>query len=83
MADDTIYMSTTDTIPNFPNKQYTKSEVTWASNGSTMMSAYNAMEKWAKEHNYKAIIGVHFIMTTKSDGEVTYSVYGTAVSWDY
>jgi len=83
MASEDIYMSTTDTIPNYRNKVAARSELTWASNGATMMSAYKGLEKWTREHGHDAVIGVQFTMCAKPDGEITYSVYGTAVAWEY
>jgi uncharacterized protein YbjQ (UPF0145 family) len=75
-------MSTTDTIPNYPNKMVTKSEVTWAYS-TTITGAYNYLEKWAREHSYDAIVGVQFATGAKSDGELQYVIYGTAVTWEY
>ncbi|HUJ06965.1 MAG TPA: hypothetical protein VLX31_12735 [Streptosporangiaceae bacterium] len=83
MASQNIYMSTTDIIPEFRNKVVRKSEVTWGGSGATMMSAYRGLEKWVRENNYDAIIGVHFMMCAKPDGEIAYLAYGTAVSWEY
>ena len=83
MTSQDIYMSTTDIIPGHPNKMPTKCELTWASAGATMMSAYKGLEKWTQEHGYDAVVGVRFIMCAKPDGEIVYSVYGTAVSWEY
>ena len=54
-----------------------------ASHATTITVAYNAVEKWAREHSYDAVIGIEFMMCAKPDGEITYSVYGTAVAWDY
>ncbi len=83
MASEDIYMSTTDIIPNYRNKVVSRSEVTWAGPGATMMSSYRGLEKWTREHGYDAIVGVHFIMCAKPDGEIAYTVYGTAVAWEY
>jgi uncharacterized protein YbjQ (UPF0145 family) len=83
MASDEICMSSTDIIPHYRNKVVARSELTWASSGATMMAAYRGLEKWTREHDYDAVIGVHFLMCAKPDGEIAYSVYGTAVAWEY
>jgi hypothetical protein len=82
MASENIYMSTTSTIPNFPNKMVTKSEVTWVQS-TKLMSAYNYLEKWLKERDYDAIVGVQFSMCAKPDGDIEYVISGTAVTWEY
>jgi hypothetical protein len=83
MASEDIYMSTTDSIPHYRNKVATRSEVTWATNGATMMAAYRGLENWIREHSYDAVIGVQFIACAKPDGEIVYTAYGTAVAWEF
>jgi uncharacterized protein YbjQ (UPF0145 family) len=83
MASEDIYMSTTETIPHQRNKIVTKSEVTWSFHAQSITSAYNFLEKWAREHDYDAVVGVRCIVRTKPDGEDEYAMYGTAIKWEY
>ena len=83
MANETIYWSTTDTIPDFSNKLVTKSEVTWAHNPQSIMAAYNGLEAWARNHGYNALIGVRFMVCPGPGGGIEFWAYGTAVAWEY
>jgi len=82
MATDKIWMSTTDTIPHYPNGQASRSELTWFYSTESFAKAYYGLEDEAVRGGYGAVVGVRFVECTKSDG-VQYWAYGTAVAWDY
>jgi hypothetical protein len=82
VAGDKIWMSTTDTIPHYPDGKVSRSELTWSYSPESFARAYYGVEDWAVKNGYGAVVGVRFVESTKSDG-VLYWVYGTAVAFDY
>ena len=82
MATDKICMSTIDTVPHFPNKVVSKSELTWCHSTESFARAYYGLEDVAVRGGYTAVVGVRFVECTSSNG-VEYWAYGTAVAWDY
>jgi hypothetical protein len=82
MASDKIWMSTTETIPHYPNGKVSRSELTWCHSTESFDRAYYGLEDAAVKDGYGAVVGVRFVECTKPDG-VQYWVYGTAVAFDY
>jgi hypothetical protein len=82
MASDKIFMSTTDTIPHYPDMRVTRSELTWCHSRESFVRAYYGIEDEAVKNGYGAIVGVRFVECAKPDG-IEYWVYGTAVAFDY
>jgi uncharacterized protein YbjQ (UPF0145 family) len=82
VASDKIWMSTTDTIPHYPNGKVSRSELTWCHSTESFDRAYYGLEDVAVKDGYGAVVGIRFVECTKPDG-VQYWVYGTAVAFDY
>lgn len=82
MATDKIWMSTTDTIPHYPDGKVSRSELTWCHSTESFARAYYGLEDAAVKDGYGAVVGVRFVEATTSDG-IQYWVYGTAVAFEY
>jgi hypothetical protein len=73
-------MSTTDVIPQYPNKVVSKSEVTWCHSADSISRAYYGLETWARDHSYNALVGVRFMTCLNADGVIEFWAYGTAIA---
>jgi uncharacterized protein YbjQ (UPF0145 family) len=82
MATDKIWMSTTDTIPHYPDGRVSRSELTWAYSTESFGKAYYRLEDAAVRDGYGAVVGVRFVEATTKDG-IQYWAYGTALAFDY
>jgi hypothetical protein len=56
VASDKIWMSTTDTIPHYPNGKVSRSELTWCHSTESFDRAYYGLEDAAVKDGYGAVV---------------------------
>ena len=85
-----ILMSTTDQIPGrAESRTIANSEITFVTYRASVAKAIEALEEWAAENGYDAVIGVrlephpHYSYGGDSPNEtkLKWTAYGTAIQW--
>ena len=85
-----ILMSTTDQIPERAgSRKVASSEITFVAYRGSVAKAFGALEEWAAENGYDAVIGVrleahpHYSYGGDSPSETNlkWTAYGTAIQW--
>jgi hypothetical protein len=76
-----IYMSTTDVIPEAPQRPVRASQMAWISSQRSIVDARDQLADWARRHGCDAVVGVR-IVPTSGVRVVEWIIYGTAITWE-
>jgi uncharacterized protein YbjQ (UPF0145 family) len=79
-----ISFSTADTIPG-EHRTASSSSLTWSNQCASIREAYDELAKWARDHDYDAVVGVRFVQTESYQAgygnQWRWVAYGTAIAW--
>jgi hypothetical protein len=83
-----IFMCTTDKIPGpAGNYEVNRVSVTWSTDHANMRAAHDALEAWALQNNFDAVVGIRIephpagSYTAPYSTGLRWAIYGTAIGW--